>query len=195
MLVAALLWLPTAAWADDPSPDVAASRAFVARPVAGRPVAELRDGLDTTSRARAPQICGEVHVLRFLALDACGSGATWFHDLPIDEMSHYRVEATVPLMAVGRGELWLQPGLGFAEVQRGADAGGFRFGREAAPEQNEAAGPEATLSLKGRAWVHDKVFGVAEANAGLAVVPAAPVVMGSKGPAVPSASLTVGLGF
>jgi hypothetical protein len=188
-----MLWLAVAL-ATEPDAGGVASKAFVARPLVGRPLLELRGGIDTASAGRAPHICGEVAVLPWLALDACGSGATWFHQLPIDEMSHYRVEGTVPLAADGRGELWLQPGLGFAEVQRGADAGGFRFGEQTQPGQNEAAGPEATVSVKGRAWVHERVFGVVEANAGLAIVPAAPAVLGQQ-PLVPSATLTLGLGF
>lgn len=172
-----------------------ASQGFHSRPLVGRPLLELRGGLDSIGRGRVPQICGEVHVLPFLALDACGTGATWFHQQAADEMSHYRVEGTVPLLSDGRGEVLLQPGLGFAEVQAGNDAPGFRFETDAAPAANEAAGPEASLSVKGRLWLHEKVYGIAEANAGLAHIPAAPAVMGRGAPNVPSATLTLGLGF
>jgi len=190
-----LTWLAAAtAFADDP-PAEAASRAFVARPLLGRPVVELRGGVDTFTDQAVPQICGEVHPLPYLALDACGTGSGWFHQRPSDEMSHYRVEADLPLLARGRGEVWLQPGLGFAEVQRGVDAAGFRFGDEVAAGQVEAAGAEGTVSLRGRAWVHERVFAVAEANVGLAWIPGAPQAVGAAGPAVPSAGITAGLGF
>lgn len=190
-----MLWLLAFALADEAADAGTSSRAFVARPFVGRPLLELRGGLDTVGGGRVPQICGEVHVLRYLALDACGTGATWFHQQAADEMSHYRVEGSVPLLADGRGELWLQPGLGFAEVQAGNDAAGFRFRDTPEPGQNEAAGPEATVSVKGRLWLHERVYGIAEANAGLAHIPAAPAVMGIGSPTVPSATLTLGVGF
>ena len=189
------LFVIAAALASEPAPDVATSRAFVPRPLIGRPLVELRGGLDTVSAGQAPSICGELHLLRFLSVDACGTGSKLFHDRPIDEMSHYRVEADVPLVAVGRTELWLQPGVGFAEVQRGADAAGFRFGRQVAPDQAEAAGPEVSLSVKGRAWMHEGIYAVAELHTGVAFVPAAPQAVGLRGPVLPSAGITAGLGF
>lgn len=165
-----------------------ASRAFVPAPLVGRPLLEIRGGLD---HATVPLICGEVHLLRLLSVDACGTGSSLFHQRALDEMSHYRVEGDVPLLRRGRLEAWWQPGLGFAEVQRGADAPGYRF---RAGDTAEAAGPEATMTAKGRAWVHEGVYATAELNLGLAWIPAAPATVGTPA-TLPSGALTVGLGF
>lgn len=162
--------------------------AFVPQPIFGRPAVELRGGLD---HAATPLVCGEVHVLAFLALDACGTGSSWFHQRALDEMSHYRAEASMRLHGRGRAEWWLQPGFGFAEVQRGADAPGFRTRPGPTPE---AAGPELTASTKGRWWVHRGVSAVAEVNVAAAWVPAAPEVLALP-ELLPSASISVGVGF
>jgi len=182
--------LAMGAFAAEPAPAVA-SQAFVARPVLGRPVVELRGGLDQNA---LPQLCGEVHPLRFLSVDACGTGSGWFHDRPTTEMSHYRVEADIPLARAGRLEAWLQPGLGFAEVQRDGDAAGYRFGP---PDvgQTEAAGPEATLSLRGRGWFHAHAYATVELNAGVAHIPGAPQAVGSPSSTIPSAALSIGAGL
>jgi len=172
-----------------------ASTGFVARPFLGRPVVELRGGIDSFGDGQVPQICGEVHPIRYLSLDACGTGSGWFFQRPTDEMSHYRAELDLPLLSRGRAEAWLQPGLGFAEVQRGEDAGGFRFGDRVDAGQVEAAGAEATLSGRGRLWFHERAFAVVEANLGLAYIPGAPEAVGAPSPTVPSAALSIGAGF
>jgi hypothetical protein len=188
-----MMWWMTLALADDVDPEAVRARAFVAAPLLGRPVLELRGGWH--SGPGAATICGEVHAMRWLAIDACGTGSKLLHDRPVDEMSHYRLEVDVPLAERGRGELRLQPSAGFAEVQRGADADGFRFGRGVAPGQNEAAGAEVGAAAKGRWWVHRGVYGVSEVNVGVAYIPGAPVAVGSPTAWVPSASWTLGLGF
>ena len=96
---------------------------------------------------------------------------------------------------MGRVEGGLLLGAGFAEVQRGSDEPGFRFGEAQTADQVEAAGPEVSASLKGRFWVDEKAYIVADLNAGAAYVPAAPTVMGSGGPVLAFGALTVGLGF
>jgi len=179
-----------------PSEAGVASEAFVARPFLGRPLLELRGGVDTVAAGRSPVVCGELHPVRFLALDACGTGSGTWHRRPSDEMSHYRVEADLPLGSRGRLAGWLQPGVGFAEVQRGVDASGFSFGDGwTGPEGAEAAGAELSLSARGRAWVHERAYAVVEANVSTAWVPGAPEAVGTPGPVLPSASLTVGLGL
>jgi hypothetical protein len=185
-----MLLLLTASLAAEPVPAVA-SQAFVPRPVLRRPVLELRGGLDQTS---TPQICGEVHPLPYVSVDACGTGSGWFHQRPTTEMSHYRLEADLPLARAGRLEAWLQPGVGFAEVQRDGDAAGYRFERAARAGQTEAAGPEATLSVRGRAWFHQHAYAVVELNGGIAHIPAAPHTVGIPS-TLPSAALSVGVGL
>ncbi len=88
-------------------------------------------------------------------------------------------------------------GAGFAEVQSGMDQTGFRFGRAASDDQVEAAGPEASISVKGRLWVDDggRTYVTADLNAGAAYIEAARTVIGHGGPVVPFAAATVGYGF
>ena len=71
---------------------------------------------------------------------------------------------------------------------------GFRFGRQ---EEGavEAAGAEASLSVKGRFYTTPGTYLVADVNAGAAYIPGAPQVFGRGGPVVPFAAATVGLGF
>lgn len=186
-----LFLLATAAFANDPSP-VVAHHMFVARPFLGRPVVDVRGGWHAEGQ---PLICAEASPLAFIALDACGTGSGWFHQRPTTEMSHYRVEANLPLARAGRFEALVQPGVGVAEVQRNGDLPGFRFERQARAQQTEAAGPEATLSLRGRGWFHEWAYASVELNAAVAYIPAAPAAVGTASSTVPSAAVTVGLGI
>ena len=165
------------------------------RPLLGRPVVELRGGLEGAHQWAVPVVCGQVTPLRFLAVEACGTGSGLFHNPDIPEQSHYRVEGLIPLRSSGTMELTLQPGVGFSEVQTGIDQPGFRFGREVAPGQNEAAGVEAAVGLSGRSWVAPRMYVTADVTAGSAYAPAAPEAVGSRSGWLPFALLTVGLGL
>jgi hypothetical protein len=186
-----MLLLLATAFAAEPPPAIA-SEVFLPRPFLGRPVVDVRGGWQADGNAT---ICAEASPLVFVSLDACGTGSGWFHQRPTTEMSHYRVEANLPLARTGRFEALLQPGVGLAEVQRDGDAPGFRFERTAGPQQTEAAGPEATLSVRGRGWFHHRAYASVEINAAVAHIPAAPQAVGSPSSTVPSAALTVGLGL
>ncbi len=187
-----LLLLAAALAAEPPPPTLVASEAFVARPFLGRPVVDVRGGWHDGGNAL---LCAEASPLALISLDACGTGSGWFHQRPTTEMSHYRIEANLPLVRAGRFEAVVQPGVGMAEVQRDGDLPGFRFERGAAPQQTEAAGAEATLSLRGRGWFHARAYASVELNAAVAHIPAAPAAVGSPSSTVPSAALTVGLGI
>ena len=79
--------------------------------------------------------------------------------------------------------------------QVGEDAHGFRFGEAREPDQNEGAGPEASLGGKGRLWVDSWAYVTMDASLGVAFVPSAPTVIGQGGPWVPFAAVTAGVGF
>lgn len=185
-----MVWLALMASAQDVALD-----AQRVRPLLGRPVVELRGGLEGAHQGAVPVVCGQVMPLRFLAVEACGTGSGLFHNPDIPEQSHYRLEGVIPLRNTGTLELTLQPGIGFSEVQTGIDQPGFRFGREVEPGQNEAAGLEAAVGLSARSWVAPRVYLTADVTAGSAYAPAAPEAVGSRSGLLPFALLTVGLGL
>jgi hypothetical protein len=174
---------------------VTASHAFTARPLAGWVVVELRGGAQAIPAGPLPVICAEVAPYTPFALEACGTGAGFLFPQLGDEMVHFRAEANVPLLRRGRLDVLLQPGLGFSEIERGVDEPGFRFGPATSPEQREGAGPEASIGVKGRAWVHERVPVAVELTGGAAWVPSAPVVLGGGSEIVPFVLGTAGVGF
>ena len=109
-------------------------------------------------------------------------------------MAHFRLRGAPFLMTDGRWGGQLMVGLGFAEVQRAADRPGFRFG-DADSGQVEAAGPEASLGVKGRYWVTEQSHIAMDVVAGAAYIAGAPEVMGWSTPVVPFFSLSTGIGF
>ena len=195
-LIAGLLaWgVAGAAPVDEPG-TIATRRTLTPAPLAGWSVVELRGGVTTHGDAGAT-LCGEVSPWRYLALESCGSGAGFWDDRrAVTEMVHFRLEGRVPVWSSGGAELSVEPGLGFAEIEQGADAPGFRFGAATTPDQREGAGPEAAVGLKARVWPHPRFFATTELSAGAAWVPSAPTVSGQGSPLVPFLLWTVGGGF
>lgn len=172
------------------------SAVVVPRPVAGHPVFEMRVGVDRIDQQH-PFLCAEGAPLAWLSLEACGTGSGFLHRDEDPDMAHFRAKSRVLDATMGRGTVDWLVGAGFTEVQRTADEPGFRFGAAKSPDQVEAAGPEVSTSLKGRYYVDPgaRTYVTADLNAGVAVIPGAPTVMGTAGPVVPFAALTVGLGF
>jgi hypothetical protein len=163
--------------------------------VAGHPVLELRGGLAASPAATGGVLCAEVSPVAPVAVDACGTGGGFLTPDAGSEMMHLRVEMNVGLYEGHRTDLTLQPGLGMAEIQRGADEPGFRFGPASSPSQRDGAGLDAAASLKGRVWPTGGVYVSAEVSVGAGWIQAAPVVLGGGGTVVPYALGTVGLGF
>lgn len=173
------------------------SRAFKPRPIAGHAVFDLRIGVDRID-TQHPFLCAEASPLGWLSVEGCGTGAGFLHQDPdAPDMAHFRARARATSVQLGRATADLLLGAGFAEIQRTADRPGFLFGPERTADQIEAAGPEASVSLKGRYWLDagGRTYATADLNAGIAAIPAAPVVIGDGGPIVPFASLTFGFGF
>ena len=172
-------------------------RSEVPRPLAGHAVFDLRVGMDLgnpSDGAPLPVVCAEGMPHRRWSIEACGNGFGILHQGDDPDMAHFRVRGAPLVMTDGRWMGQLMVGVGFAEVQRSADQPGFRFG-DAQTGQVEAAGPEASLGVKGRFWVTDKSHIAMDLVAGAAYIPGAPVVMDWQSPMVPFASLTTGMGF
>lgn len=189
LLLLSALGLATPAYAGE-----VASRTFVPRPVAGHAVFDMRVGSDSTGDFR-PYLCAEGHPTAWLGFEACGTGSGFLHNADAPDMAHFRVRGRALTVQRGRVGADLVFGLGFAEIQSTADAPGFQFGRARTEQPIEAAGPEASVSVKSRVWLDERAYLVADANVGAAYIEAAPQVIGRGGPTVPFAALTVGLGF
>jgi hypothetical protein len=172
------------------------SEAVIARPIAGHPVFELRVGVDRVD-AQHPFLCAEGAPLAWLSFEACGTGSGLLHHDDDPDFAHFRGRARPWTASHGRGSVDWLVGAGFGEVQRTADAPGFRFGRPQVADPVEAAGPEASTALKGRYWVDPgaRTYLTADLTVGVAAIVGAPEVLGRGGTAVPFTSLTVGLGF
>ncbi len=176
----------------------AASRAVVPRPLVGHPVLEMRVGVDAAAIGGGdvplPTICAEVTPIDRLSVEACGNGSGVVHAQDVPDMAHFRLRYAAARLRRGAGEAALVVGAGFAEVQRGIDAPGFRFG-DASAGQVEAAGAEAAVGVKARWWAHERAYLSMEVGGGVAWIPGAPEVVGTSGPAVVFTGLTVGAGF
>lgn len=191
-----MIVLVALAAAQDPTPtgEVAKQQTFVRRPVAGRPVAELRVGAQSIEGSH-PTLCGEGNPTAWLSIEACGNGAGILHqDANAFDMAHFRARFRALHREIQRSDVDVLLGAGFAEIQAGQDAAGFRFGQQEAGAL-EAAGAEASVSVKGRFYTTPGTYLTADVNAGAALIPGAPSVFGQGGPVVPFAAATVGLGF
>ncbi|MEO0606178.1 MAG: hypothetical protein AAF211_32415 [Myxococcota bacterium] len=167
-----------------------------ARPLLGHAFVELRGGVQGGGATGVGgTLCGQISPLRYVAIEACGSGGGFLFPDASSELVHFRAEAHIPLMSQGALDLALEPGVGFAELEAGADAPGFRFGPARSPDQREGAGPAASLALKGRWWARPRWFVTMETGVSVASIPSAPVVAGTSGPVITSGMTTVGLGF
>lgn len=196
-----IVMLLASAHADD---GAARATAELRRPVAAHPVFELRAGLDARAGGPGegparPYLCGELTPLKRVGIEACGNGAGVLQDDQLSDFAHFRARLTAMQRTAGRWDVDVLAGVGWAEVQRGRDAAGFRFG-EADAGQVEAAGAEASVSVKARAWLHPRLYGTVDLNVGTAVIPGAPQVLATPqgpgaGPVVPFGSLTAGVGF
>lgn len=187
-----MIWVALAL-ADGPSQPGAVQGAFVRRPVAGRPVADLRVGAQSIDGS-TPYLCAEGNPTAWFGIEACGNGQGILHQGQGFDMVHFRGRFRALHRELNRSDVDLLVGAGFAEVQRGEDAAGFRFGQQE-PGSVEAAGPEASVSIKGRFYTTPGTYLVADINAGAAVIPGAAQVFGAGGPVVPFATATIGLGF
>lgn len=181
--------------------EVAVQGAFTPRPIARHPVFDMRVGADTppavteTAAVARPFLCAEVTPIARFSVEACGTGSGFLHRDDAPEMAHFRARAAVLRARRGRLEGEAVAGLGFAELQVGEDAPGFRFGPATSADQVEGAGPEASVSAKGRVWFAPAAYAVVDANVGLAWIAAAPAILEGAEALVPFGALTIGAGF
>lgn len=171
------------------------AKSFKSRPVAGWALMDMRVGIDTAAQAQHPYICAEIHFLKWVSIEGCGTGAGFLHDAKGIDLAHFRTRVTAYTYEYGRFDMGIHPGIGFAELQVGPDKLGFQFGKAKTTDQNEGAGFDASISGKGRIWIHEHTYVVFDANVGLAVIPSAPVILDGGHPIIGYGALTVGMGF
>lgn len=191
-LLTCLLFAGHAAAADVTGPT---SGTFVPKPLAGHAIFDLRGGFGSGPAGPNGQVCVEVAPHRWVAVEACGTGGGFLYPEAGEEIMHLRAEGSFRVWQRGRAEGVVQPGLGMAEIQRGEDSPGFRFGPATEQNQRDAAGPEASVSTKGRWWVGDWAYLVGELSFGAAWIEAAPIVLEQDSAIVPFATGTFGVGF
>jgi hypothetical protein len=185
-----IAWLVAAAWAD--ATDTIAARAPA--PLLGHPVLELRAGVSADPTGAGASMCAGVTPVAWLSVEACGSGAGFLYPSDAPDLAHLRARARVGSLRHGKLDLDGFVGLGVAEAERADDAPGLVFGRQGG-NPVETAGPEAALSVSGRAWLHPRAFAVVDLTGGAAWMAEAPAVVGSTTELVPFVTLSAGAGF
>tara|TARA_R110002096_G_scaffold143328_4_gene299237 strand:+ start:1791 stop:2288 length:498 start_codon:yes stop_codon:yes gene_type:complete len=152
----------------------------------------LRVGASTNADYERASICLEVTVWRKLSVEGCGNGSGILHKSDGGELAHFRAKWALWNASVSRGNVVLQGGLGFAELQVGADEPGFEFG---VPSGESAAGAEGSLSLQYFAPVGKGFEFIASSAIGMAYIRGANALPTAPSKAQPFASFELGIGW
>ncbi len=132
----------------------------------------LRVGAATNADNERASICIEVALWRKLSVEGCGNGSGILH--------------------IPRGNLVVQGGLGFAELQVGKDDPGFEFG---SPSGQSAAGAEGALSVQYLAPFGRGFEFIASSAMGMAYIRGANELPTAPSRAQPFASFELGIGW
>lgn len=155
----------------------------------------LRAGVSAQAAGTGrPNLCLETEPLERFSVEACGSGSGILHDDPAPELAHFR--SFFRPVSWQRDEYVFSPrvGAGFAELQVGEDAPGFRFnGTEGAGVST--AGPEGLVSLQMRRPIGSGFEIVGDLQAGVAYLAHAPALRLPSTEVQPFAALTFGMGW
>ncbi len=159
---------------------------------APRNYGNLRIGASSSSRH--PALCLELAPLEVLSVEGCGTGSGFLHHDEEPEVAHFRSWVKLTSWETRWG--WLQPrvGVGFAELQVGADSGGFDFGG-VGPRGVATAGPEVGASLRLLFPLMGGVELVGEVGLSAAWFQHAPRLVVPQASFQPSASFSLGFGF
>lgn len=149
-------------------------------------------GLSTAGSGTA--ICGELSPWHRIGIQACGNGAGFLHQQDQPEIAHFLAKAGLGRWRLHKGELEARAGLGFAELQLGADEPGFDFDGVGA-QGHSTSGPETAASLRGL-WPMAAGFEVvAEVSGYLAWFRHAGTLVRPQARWQPSATFSLGVGF
>ncbi len=152
----------------------------------------LRVGAATTDDNGRATICLEVSVWRQLSVEGCGTGSGFLHQDDGSQMAHFRAKWALWRSKLPRGDFIVQAGLGFAELEIGADEPGFDFG---SPDGNSASGGEVAASVQYQAPFGRGFELVASGSIGIAYISGANELPTSPSRAQPFASFELGVGW
>lgn len=164
---------------------------------APRTYVSFRVGAATS--ATRPQLCLGVSPLEMVALEGCGTGGGFLHNEPGTDITHFRGKVRLTSVELDTGEgtsAWVEPwlGVGFAELEVGADTPGFSF-EGASPGRVSTAGPDVGASLRGTVPLAAGFEVIGEVGVGLAFFAYAPLLVVPQDPLQPQASVNLGLGW
>lgn len=128
------------------------------------------------------------------SLEACGAGSEYRPASATASVSHYLVWLKVHSWKQEVGWLQTRVAAGFAEVQVGADKGGFQF-TGVGPDGVETSGPELAASLRLLVPVVGGFEAVGEARATFAYFHHAPKLVHPRQRLEPGVTFSVGVGF
>lgn len=150
--------------------------------------------LGASSGSKRLEMCLELSPLEALSVEACGTGSEILHHENSPELAHFRAKYTLTQWKTEVG--WLQPrlGLGFTELQVGADDAGFKF-FGVGPRGVETAGPEASLGIRGLYPLGSYFDLVGELSFSMAWLKYAPQLATPQSQLQPAVSFTLGGGF
>jgi hypothetical protein len=161
-------------------------------PVEPRTYVHLRGG--PSNLPVRPEVCGEIAPLRWLSLEACGTGAGLWHS-DGGELVHFRAGVKVAGAPVGGGWAAARATAGFSELQlTGDDDAGFYF-TGTGPRGIETAGPEAGAGVRWLRGIGGGFEFIADLHGSLSWLPHAPRLVQPRSAWQPAASLTFGVGF
>lgn len=147
----------------------------------------------TTSTERS-EMCLEVSPHARFGIQACGTGATWFHNDSAPQFMHIRASFRVLSMRTPIGYLQPRVGLGIAELQVGEDSAGLYF-TSTGPDGVETSGPEAAVGLRLLTPIWRGFELVTDVDAFGAYLPHAPELKVRQDKFQPGLNLSVGFGF
>lgn len=168
-------------------------------PVLEAPRTYVNFRVGAATSATRPQMCLDVAPLEMLAVEGCGTGGGFLHSEPGTDLTHFRGKvrlASVEVQATDDVTAWVEPwlGVGFAELEVGADTPGFSFEGPSAGRVS-TAGPDVGASLRGTVPLPAGFEVVGEVGLGLAFFAYAPLLVVPQSPLQPQATLNIGLGW
>ncbi|MCP3138896.1 hypothetical protein [Pyxidicoccus xibeiensis] len=155
----------------------------------------LRVGGSTANDNGRPELCLELSPVSFLSVEGCGTGSGFLHGDPEPEVAHFRTKLRLLSFDVeGWGTLQPFVAAGLAEAQVGEDDLGLQLGGTDA-RRVSTAGPELGLGLRFLRPLASGFELVGDFNVGMAWLPHAPDLVKPGDTWLPSASLSLGVGF
>jgi hypothetical protein len=152
----------------------------------------LRIGTASSDSNHRPTVCLEVRALARLSVEGCGTGSGFLHNAEGGELAHFRAKWALSRGVIAGGLWRAQLGVGFAELQLGADNPGFVLRPSGGVE---ATGPEASASAQ---WLKPVTGGwemLVSLSAGMAWVPGAGELQVAQDTLQPFVAFEVGAGW